>query len=322
VSQPQRPDQRQLGTSRAGSGPAPASQFVFARVVVISGTGEVGLFEYTGTPGLGNPPILYAVPPGTTTDPYGNPLPASGGIVSDNPGVALAQLATGALFLELTGAADTSAQAAAFGISGSASGQAVTISSGKGAEAGAASSSLVVADSGAEASGNMPAVQVLDASDGNTYDTETLRLDAIGTQTINTAANTVITGTSGTGLSCPVAARKYQVTGRVAWQQVTAAVAQEFGFTGPTVSSMDIACDQWEQAGTGQQIFSGNITAIGGHVSTPAVGLGIITAFRFEGELTFSAAGTFAVVALEGTPGDSFTVNPSGAIAWMTVSPV
>jgi hypothetical protein len=312
MSQPQRPDQRQLGISRAGSGPAPASQFVFARVVVISGTGEVGLFVYNGTPGPGNPPVAYIVPPGTTTDPYGNVLPAQDSIVSVGAGGAYAALNGGQLLLS-----GPHAMTSPSFLAESTSGAGIVLLN-TGLSSALDTASVLQLQSAV----NGVALTVLDGADGNTYDTETLRLDAIGAQTISAAANTVITGTSGTGLSCPVAARKYQVTGRVAWQQVTAAVAQEFGFTGPAVSSMDIACDQFEQAGTGQQIFSGNITAIGGHVSTPAVGLGIITAFRFEGELTFSAVGTFAVVALEGTPGDSFTVNPSGAIAWMTVSPV
>jgi hypothetical protein len=311
MSQPQRPDQRQLGISRAGSGPAPASQFIIARVVVVYGANS-GIFEYSGTPGPGNPPVAYMVPPGTTTDPYGNVLPAQDSIVSVGAGGAYAALNGGQLLL-----AGPHAMTSPSFLAESTSGAGIVLLN-TGLSSALDTASVLQLQSAV----NGVALTVLDGADGNTYDTETLRLDAIGAQTISAAANTVITGTSGTGLSCAVAARKYQVTGRVAWQQVTAAVAQEFGFTGPAVSSMDIACDQFEQAGTGQQIFSGNITAIGGHVSTPAVGLGIITAFRFEGELTFSAAGTFAVVALEGTPGDSFTVNPSGAIAWMTVSPV
>ena len=318
MSQPQRPDKRQLGISRAGSGPAPASQLILARVIVIYGTGEVGLFEYNGTPAAGNPPIAYTAPPGVTTDPYGNVLPQTvGGFTSVLPGIEYAALTGGGLQIAGIGAnaSATPGYVELPGLPGVS--QILQLSSGTQA-AGSVASILNLSDS----ANGVPALKVVDGADGNNYDTETLRLDAIGTQTISTAANTVITGTSGTGLTCAVSARKYQVMGRVAWQQVTAAVAQEFGFTGPAVSSMDIACDQFEQAGTGQQIFSGNITAIGGHVSTPAVGLGVITAFRFEGELTFSAAGTFAVVALEGTPGDSFTVNPSGAIAWMTVSPV
>jgi hypothetical protein len=82
-----RPDQRaQLPQSRAGTGPAPQNEFVFARVVVISGSGISGFFEYQGTPAHGNTPILWATPPGVLTDPFGNTLPDSGGIISEQFG--------------------------------------------------------------------------------------------------------------------------------------------------------------------------------------------------------------------------------------------
>jgi hypothetical protein len=311
MSQPQRPDQRQLGISRAGSGPAPASQFIIARVVVVYGANS-GIFEYSGTPGPGNPPVAYMVPPGTTTDPYGNVLPAQDSIVSVGAGGAYAALNGGQLLL-----AGPHAMTSPSFLAESTSGAGIVLLN-TGLSSALDTASVLQLQSAV----NGVALTVLDGADGNTYDTETLRLDAIGTQTISTTGNNVITGTSGSGLSCAVSARKYQVAGRVTWAQGTNAVAQVFGFTGPTVSSMDIACDQWEQTGTGQQVFSGNITAIGGHISTAAPGAGIISAFLFAGELTFSAAGTFACVAAEGTGGDTFTVNPSGAIAWMTVSPV
>lgn len=41
-----------------------------------------GIFIYNGTPGPGNTPIIWLTPPGVATDPFGNALPASGGIVS------------------------------------------------------------------------------------------------------------------------------------------------------------------------------------------------------------------------------------------------
>jgi len=43
----------------------------FANIVIIQGP-SAGLFVYNGTGSLGNPPILSAVAPGTTTDLYGN----------------------------------------------------------------------------------------------------------------------------------------------------------------------------------------------------------------------------------------------------------
>lgn len=63
-----RPDQRQVGTARAGVGPAP-SNVLFARVVIVSGINE-GVFVYDGTPALGNPPVSTVSD--SSSDPYGN----------------------------------------------------------------------------------------------------------------------------------------------------------------------------------------------------------------------------------------------------------
>jgi hypothetical protein len=71
-----RPDQRLIGTTRAGTGPAPQNQVFFGRLVIIFGTGaSSGLFVYNGTPGLGNPPIFSITT--ASSDPYGNPATAS-----------------------------------------------------------------------------------------------------------------------------------------------------------------------------------------------------------------------------------------------------
>lgn len=45
------------------------------QLVIIEGTGQgSGLFIYSGAPGPANPPVLSAVAPGTTADPFGNPV--------------------------------------------------------------------------------------------------------------------------------------------------------------------------------------------------------------------------------------------------------
>lgn len=66
-----RPDQQYRP---GGQGVTPgARSSIFARLVVIYGTGNArGLFIYNGKPGSGNPPVLCAVAPGVTADPYGN----------------------------------------------------------------------------------------------------------------------------------------------------------------------------------------------------------------------------------------------------------
>lgn len=46
-------------------------------VIIESGAPNTGLFEYAGTPALGNPPQLAIVAPGVTTDPFGNLVTSS-----------------------------------------------------------------------------------------------------------------------------------------------------------------------------------------------------------------------------------------------------
>lgn len=68
-------------------GVQPGAQQKVFRTLIIFGTGAgVGWFEYGGTPGLGNGPVSYAAPPGTTQDPFGNALPwTAGGVVATDP---------------------------------------------------------------------------------------------------------------------------------------------------------------------------------------------------------------------------------------------
>jgi hypothetical protein len=71
-----RPDQRQIGTSRAGTGPSPQNNTFVGRLVVIFGTGaNSGFFVYSGSPALGNPPIFAITT--ASKDPYGNTVTAS-----------------------------------------------------------------------------------------------------------------------------------------------------------------------------------------------------------------------------------------------------
>ena len=83
------------GQVATGVQPGVTSGVVIARIVIIYGTGNIGLFEYNGNPGPGNAPIAYIAPPGVTADPYGNSLPVtSGGFVSAESGL-LAALTQG-----------------------------------------------------------------------------------------------------------------------------------------------------------------------------------------------------------------------------------
>lgn len=71
--------------------------------IILDASRGNGLFEYLGTGALGNGPILWAVPPGTTTDPFGNTLPVSGGIATEVfGGGLLVQMYNGSIFFNDT----------------------------------------------------------------------------------------------------------------------------------------------------------------------------------------------------------------------------
>lgn len=73
---PPRPDQQYQGSSGAAViGPGSSAGVIRARQVIVSGANE-GVFVYSGTPGLGNPPIDYMS--ASATDPFGNVLPQAG----------------------------------------------------------------------------------------------------------------------------------------------------------------------------------------------------------------------------------------------------
>jgi hypothetical protein len=45
------------------------------QLLIVEGSGPgSGFFVYSGAPGPGNPPVLSAVAPGVTADPFGNPV--------------------------------------------------------------------------------------------------------------------------------------------------------------------------------------------------------------------------------------------------------
>lgn len=84
--------------------PGAAQQIFRGRQVIISGSaGSLGLFEYTGIPRRGNPPVAWATPPGVTTDPFGNALAVSGGFAASG-GTGIVQVNGAAVLFALAGA--------------------------------------------------------------------------------------------------------------------------------------------------------------------------------------------------------------------------
>lgn len=75
---PPRPDQEYRGGGGVVIAPG-SSNIVRATQVVVFGTGAgTGLFVYSGTPALGNPPIFWAT--SATKDPFGNTIPSTAGV--------------------------------------------------------------------------------------------------------------------------------------------------------------------------------------------------------------------------------------------------
>lgn len=65
--------------SLPGVAVGPFSGIFRGRLVIVQGTGpNTGLFVYTGTPALGNPPIFWAT--NAAKDPFGNKIPSTAGV--------------------------------------------------------------------------------------------------------------------------------------------------------------------------------------------------------------------------------------------------
>jgi hypothetical protein len=190
------------GVPGVGVTPGASPAVEFARVIVIYGTGVVGLFEYEGTPGAGNPPIAYVAPPGETADLYGNALPyGGGGFVTVAPGISYAALTDGGLGMALTGAT-ASVIIAVLGVTLFGAGSALQM--GSGSVGAGVQSLLTLGDSLSDA----PGLQVLSGLDGAAYDTQRATLANASPLTVDSTSPVTLvsfTGAPGT----------YAVTGDV-----------------------------------------------------------------------------------------------------------
>jgi hypothetical protein len=151
---------------------------VIANKVIIEGENE-GWFIYNGTAALGNPPVDYGVSPGTTEDPFGNLLPASGGVVSaNNTTGAFTALESGQISfqgpLQSYSAPFIAADAEEPGILGLDSGLATNTDE----------ASFILINSAL----NGGSVQVFDPIDGNTYDTQRLTLVTLSPLTVDSTS--------------------------------------------------------------------------------------------------------------------------------------
>jgi hypothetical protein len=288
----------QTGWAILANGNAYFFQVTTSGNVIIGGSG--GWYIYNGLPGLGNTPIAYSVAPGTTQDPFGNALRVAGGIVSNDPGVSSAALLDGGIALGLTGATP-SVFDAIVAVSLEGAGQAIELDSGS--TGSNTATLLILGDSGS----GSPGLTVISGADGNTYDTQRRTQLLASNQIIDQIA-----GNPQTILSWPVAAGTYRIHGFLECQQGATTVAQGLGFTGPAGSGR-IQYYYVEQAVTAQQ-FSINSNTSLAVTATPAYGTGDTFSWVFDGVITFTAAGTLAVVGTSATVTETFTVI-SGSFA-------
>jgi hypothetical protein len=157
------------------------------------------------------------------------------------------------------------------------------------------------------------------SSDGNYYNTGRQTLFTTGTQTIGS-----LTGVNITGLTCPVAAVTYRVSGKIIWVQGTVAAQQAIGINGPAVSNMRVTVNHIQESGAappvGESLATTEITSLG-RSGTPAYGIGLTIQSHIDGLITFSAAGTLA---LQGScvtaAADTFAIQAYSFIDVMPVS--
>jgi hypothetical protein len=292
-----RPDQRLIGTSVSGAGPAPSGNVLQARQIIISGTGE-GLFIYEGTPGAGNPPVAFATAGGVTKDPYGNTLPglpvAAGSFVVTGPGE-LVQLADGAIFLEAT-SAPAGAQPADMSVDGTPG--FLEISSGS-ASASDEPTELLI-NSGSLGG----ALQVSSGADGSTYDTMRLTLEtAVPLNVDSTTPVTLFT--------FPVAVGTYAYQLEIPMLGTGTAIPQiRFSSAAAVVSSMQGETVLDGGTAGGYTAFQTALNTFG-PVGPPLVN-GDANDLNGSGIFTFTTAGTIAVQMNATTAAAAATI-PAGA---------
>lgn len=326
-----RPDRRLLGTTRAGVGPAPSQNIIRAQIIIISGGTVTGLFEYSGAPAAGNPPVAYASAPGTTTDPFGNPLPWTAGGFVVVSGTTFAVLATASLQFHMTGdIANPLVSEAAGAVLNLSSGQAGTalneciltlapsatipfatlqgllsISEWLKLVTGAAPAAV----SGAallftDAAGFLRTLPDSASSDTTSYNIGHTTRFSTTDQLVNSVTFVNTCGTAPT-----VGSGTYRVRAVLMCQQGPNVVPNDYrlGFTG-TISQVRMDASFNSTTAGGQLVFTDTTTSNNGLLATPSFGANAIYKAWFDGVIVTTSSGTLAIQAANDATGDTFTV--------------
>jgi hypothetical protein len=257
---------------------------VIAQIVIIEGGTNSGLFEYVGTPGPGNPPIAYATPPGTMTDPYGNALPeTTGGFVSGSTtSGAFSSISDGTIQV---GIPSIMTEPAFLSTSGSAGFDAsLSITSPTGTEIDAVPSTIDISDSGTSAAG----LVVQDSHDGNLYDTERLTLFTTTAQSFDQTHGVAING-----LSVPVAIGTYRIHAELAITTTAAGGNAEINFAAPA-TSLCLLAGEWGVTGSSGSNLPQVVTALNSVFTSFGLNNGN-QQLVIDGIAKFTAAGTLAI---------------------------
>jgi hypothetical protein len=159
--------------------------------------------------------------------------------------------------------------------------------------------------------------------DGAQYNTGARSVATTATQNITSTSAAVIgTGTGGPLLQHPVAAGvSYRVRGKIVWVQGAVAASQGIGISGPATTRCRI---QFFNAGTltsSNLVYIGQLTAMGTRIGSTAFAATATVVTDFDGWVTFSAAGTFAMTASEVTGGDTFAIaSESNLDIWPAIA--
>jgi hypothetical protein len=304
-----------------------------------------GAFFYNGTPGAGNPPVLNIVPPGVTTDPFGNTVipvltvgnataahlevDQSGIMYLTNASNSITLLADPALTLiewipgglgtdpAVTIAAVTGTDPGFFpfpaGIQTNLPTYLVDVASVPGSEAGTA---ILV-----PASGQL----VYLAGDGNSYDTGHLLLltPNPASQTVSSTSPVAVNGNGASGhlaFTIPVGGT-YHVHGRIPIICNQAGGIPTFTLTWPAQTSNTNVRQMWFVA-TGAAT-SPLVTFSRGASPASFAGPTMVNGDNFDYEFdfvgTFSGGGTFLVEASTSVAADTFTIQ---ALGYIDVQPI
>lgn len=156
--------------------------------------------------------------------------------------------------------------------------------------------------------------------DGIAYNIGRSSIVITANQTINSASDTVI-GANSVPMSWTVGIGTYLIDGMVNWSQnATTSTAQNFGLSGPAISSWRFSSNHVGATGTGEtvnmrELFGASL----GDGQSPGFPAATVAEWHFRGVLTTTAAGTLSVVANAPTPANTFVL---GANSWASLYPV